>query len=128
MSGAIHARERCKNFYYLGRPPEPCSKHRSVPIRVANIIEEGKLAGPQVRMVRVAAAIEGVDTILIMPRDNSTEFQQLCDLFGVPYIIVPLTRITKEWRVGLSYCLFSPFEVLSLARLLKRERIDLIHA
>lgn len=79
-------------------------------------------------MVRVAAAIEGTETLIIMPRDNSEQFRELCDLSEVPYVTLPLTRITKEWRVALAYCVFSPFEVLRLARLLKRERINLVHA
>lgn len=98
-------------------------------IRVANVIEEGKLGGPQVRMVRVAAALVGrVDTLIVMPRTNSRPFREMCEAHGVPFRILPLTRITKEWRAALAYLFFSPWEVLRLAWLFRREGIDLVHA
>lgn len=98
-------------------------------MRIANVIEEGKLGGPQVRMVRVAAALEErVETLIVMPRANSARFREMCAANGVPYRALPLTRITKEWRAALAYVLFSPMEVLRLARLFRRERIDLVHA
>lgn len=98
-------------------------------MRIANVIEEGKLGGPQVRMVRVAAALaDRVETLIIMPRANSNPFREMCKANGVPYRAIPLTRITKEWHAALAYLLFSPWEVLRLARLFRRERIDLVHA
>jgi len=98
-------------------------------IRIANVIEEGKLAGPQVRMVRVAAALRPrAETLIVMPRANSGPFREMCEAHGVPYRALPLTRITKEWRAALAYLLFSPWEVLRLAYLFRRERINLVHA
>ena len=42
-------------------------------MKIANIIEEGKVGGPQVRMVRVAAALSGqADTTIIMPHYPSS--------------------------------------------------------
>jgi glycosyltransferase involved in cell wall biosynthesis len=98
-------------------------------IRIANVIEEGKLGGPQVRMVRVTAALaDRAETLIVMPRANSGPFREMCESRGVSYRAVPLTRITKEWRAALAYLLFSPWEVLRLARLFRRERVDLVHA
>lgn len=97
-------------------------------IRVANVIEEGKLGGPQVRMSRVAAALAGrADTLIVMPKGNSKAFREMCDEYGVPYRVVPLTRITKEWRAALAYLVFSPWEVFRLARLFRREEFDVVH-
>ncbi len=98
-------------------------------MRVANVIEEGKLGGPQVRMVRVAAALKGqADTLIVMPWDNSEPFRALCEEADVKFHAMPLTRITTEWRVALRYVLFSVWEVIQLARLLRNENIDLVHA
>jgi glycosyltransferase involved in cell wall biosynthesis len=97
-------------------------------MHVANIIEEGKLGGPQVRIAAVAAALgERVKTTVIMPVENSQLFRQRCDTLGVSYNALPLTRITKEWRVALRYVLFSFFEIISLALLFRRENFDLVH-
>lgn len=97
-------------------------------MRVANIIEEGRLGGPQVRICAVAEALKGsVETTVIMPNDNADAFQGRCDENGVSYIKLPLTRITKEWRVAFRYVFFSFFEVLWLAHALNKGAFDLVH-
>ena len=101
----------------------------SKPIRIANVIEEGKLGGPQVRMVRVAVALSArAETVIVMPQTNSRAFREMCETNGVPHHVLPITRITREWRAALAYVVFSPWELLRLARLFRRERIDLVHA
>lgn len=46
-------------------------------MRIANIVEEGKVGGPQVRIVMVAYALkERVETTVIMPVENSEVFRQ----------------------------------------------------
>ena len=97
-------------------------------MKIANFIEEGRLGGPQVRILAVASALKGkVDTTVIMPKENSEIFQQRCDACGVAYITLPISRVTKEWRVAVRYVLFSLFEVLRLAWVLKKNRFDLVH-
>jgi glycosyltransferase involved in cell wall biosynthesis len=99
-----------------------------VSLRVANIIEDGKIAGPQVRICSVAAALKGqVDTVVVMPMENSVGFQQRCEALGVSYMTLPITRMTKEWRVALRYVLFSFVEITRLAIYFRRENFELIH-
>ncbi len=103
-------------------------KGKEKPVRVANIIEEGKLGGPQTRIVMAAASLrERVETTVIMPVENSEAFRQQCDAAGVAYETLSITRITREWRVALRYLLFSVVEIVRLARLLKRSEFDLVH-
>ena len=99
-------------------------------MRIANVIEEAKLGGPQVRMVRVAAALRarGAATVIVMPRENGDAFRSRCAAAGVACESLPLSRITREWRVALRYVLLSPLEVLRLARLLRRGGYDVVHA
>ena len=98
------------------------------PIRVANIIEEGKLGGPQVRIAMVASLLKGkVETTVIMPSQNSELFRERCDELGVSYKAIFMTRITKEWRTMLGYILFSPFEVIRLVKLIHSGRYDIVH-
>lgn len=97
-------------------------------MKVANIIEEGKVGGPQVRMARVASALTPeIETIIIMPRQNSTRFRMLCDEKDVPYRVVSLTRLTKELRVALGYIMFSVAELCRLVMLFRHEQVDLVH-
>jgi glycosyltransferase involved in cell wall biosynthesis len=97
-------------------------------VRVANIIEEGKLGGPQVRMVMVAEAIRSnIETIVVMPSRNSEVFQEKCEQSRVCYKKIKLSRITKQFSDALRYLIFSFFEILALAKYFKSENIQLVH-
>ena len=97
-------------------------------MRIANIIEEGKLGGPQVRICAVAAALRGqANTTVIMPVENSEAFRLMCEASGVPYLALPITGITKEWRVAVRYVLLFVPEVLRLLQVLKKGKYDLVH-
>lgn len=97
-------------------------------IRVANIVEEGKLGGPQIRIVVAAAAMmRNVETTVIMPNENSEAFRKRCDDEGIRYKAMPISRITTEWRVALRYVFFFIIEIARIVRFLKKEKFDLIH-
>jgi glycosyltransferase involved in cell wall biosynthesis len=97
-------------------------------MRIANIIEEGKVGGPQVRIISVAAALKGsVETIVVMPSENSSDFRQRCVEAGVTYHTLSLSRITKEWKGAICYLLFSLVEIIRLVVFLKRSETDLVH-
>lgn len=97
-------------------------------MRVANIIEEGKLGGPQVRIMLVAHALDGhVDTTVILPEENSLFFRAKCKELDVPYASFHLSRITKEWKVALRYLLFSPVEIYRLVKFIKKMDFDIVH-
>ncbi len=104
------------------------SKDNTPKLRVANIIEEGKLGGPQVRIANVACALKNkVETTVVLPRANSKSFLARLDEYHIPYKTFNLSRITKELGVALRYLLFSWYEVLQLARYFRKEKFDIIH-
>ena len=95
---------------------------------VANIIEEGKIGGPQIRIIRVAKFIEKkVKKVIIKNKENSKELQQRCQSLGVPFQAIPLSRITKELRPALRYLFFTPWEIIQLIRFFRQEKFDVIH-
>ena len=99
------------------------------PIRVANIIEDGRLAGPQIRMINVASALSpNYETTIVMPERNSSEFQKRCDKYSVPYKMLPITRITIKDRIeALRYLIFFVHEIFLISRFLKKKQFDLVH-
>ena len=98
-------------------------------IKVANVVEEGKFAGPQARMTVVAQALsDRVDTLIVMPKTDSAQFQKVCSKLGVCYQTLPLTRITKDWTHAVRYVAAFPIEIFILSRLFRRARVDLVHA
>lgn len=98
-------------------------------MKVMYFIEEGKLGGPQVQMVRVAAALSGrADVEIIVPTQNSEAFRRLCGEFGVRHRKLPISRLTKEFFPLLTFLLRSPIEVARMVHLVRTTRPDLIHA
>jgi glycosyltransferase involved in cell wall biosynthesis len=97
-------------------------------IKVANIIEEGKMGGPQIRIINIACAIkDSVATTVIMPRDNSLDFIQRCVETNIHYKVLSISRLTKEFLVLLRYACLSFFEILNISYELKKNNYDLVH-
>ena len=97
-------------------------------VRVANIIEEGKLGGPQVRIANVACALKDrVETIVVMPVDNSERFRNKLLGCGISFKMINLSRITKELKVALRYVFISWFEIYQLVRFFRAQKFDVIH-
>ena len=84
-------------------------------IRVANIIEEAKVGGPQKRLLQVANLLTPFfETTVILPKENSEDLTELCKSFQINFKKFSITRITKDWMVLFKYILFSPFEIFVL--------------
>lgn len=97
-------------------------------LRVANIIEEGKLGGPQIRIARVACALKDrVHTTVVLPLENSERFRQKLDEYKVPYRAFHLSRLTREFLAAVRFVLFSALEVAWLTMYFIKERFDLVH-
>ena len=97
-------------------------------LKVANIIEDARIAGPQVRIVRVAAALANcVETTVVMPELDSQEFRSICQKNNISVMPIKLTRLSKRWTGILRYLFSFPTEVFSLAVALKRLNVDLVH-
>ena len=98
-------------------------------MRIGNIIEEGRLGGPQNRISEISKHLKdrGIDTTVIFPKQNSSLFKQKLDAYGVKYIQIKLHRITKDKKHLLAYLIFSFYETIMLYRIFRKERFDLIH-
>ena len=104
------------------------NKNFKYPIKIANIIEEGRLGGPQTRMALVASKLNKViDTTFIFPKKDSKEFQKRCDLNNIKYFLFPFTAIRRNWFTILKYVFWFPFEVFMLANYLKKNSFDIVH-
>ena len=48
-------------------------------IKLANIIEEPRIGGPQLRLLSIASALQGkIDVTIIFPINNSKNFETYC--------------------------------------------------
>tara|TARA_B110000858_G_C17800699_1_gene475075 strand:- start:1171 stop:2319 length:1149 start_codon:yes stop_codon:yes gene_type:complete len=97
-------------------------------MRIANVIEESRIGGPQIRNLQVAKALKGnIDITLVFPRKNSKVLKRQCNLLGVKYLSLSLTTIKKGLIGILLYVFFFPYEVVMLAWILKKNNFDLVH-
>jgi glycosyltransferase involved in cell wall biosynthesis len=97
-------------------------------IRIAYIFEDGKIAGPQMFILRLIPHFSnGIENIILMPTENSAEFQSRCDISGIKYKTLRLSRITKEWRVAIRYIFEFPIEIYRIINLLRINRVDILY-
>jgi glycosyltransferase involved in cell wall biosynthesis len=98
-------------------------------MKIANIIEEGRLGGPQIRIAEVARRLKehGIETTVVYPQYQSDLFTQKLDTYGIRNIRLPLHRLTKDKKHLFAYFLFFFYEIICLYLFFKRERFDIIH-
>jgi len=97
-------------------------------IKVANIIEEAKIGGPQMRIILVAKSIDQfVDTTIIMPKLDSESFRELCEYHNINYKQVKISKINSELKNIFLYIFFSFTEIFNLSNLINQEKYDLVH-
>ncbi len=105
-------------------------------LSVANVIEEGRMGGPQRRIVEVAArmnhdqasdASDTIRSIVLMPRADSTDFELLLQEKGVGFTKLPLTRLSRDLKVLCKYFFSFPYEIWRLCTTLTQHHIDVVH-
>lgn len=98
-------------------------------MRVANIVEEARVGGPQRRIAAVAAGLElgGVETVVVGPEVNSDGFRRLLSDSGVAYIALPFHGLARSLRSLAVYGLYFFPEMWKLSKVLRRGRFDLVH-
>lgn len=99
------------------------------PVRVANLIEEGRWGGPQKRITLVAGQLRqlNVETTVFLPTAESESFRQALDEVGVYWKAFSLRRLGRGWRVIFAYLFDFPREIFHLWRELKHGNYDLVH-
>ena len=97
-------------------------------IKIANLLEEAKVGGPQRRVVFAARRMKGqAETTVVTSFENSADLENLCRNAQIPIKKINITRLTKEIKPLLKYLFFSVYEVLSAARYFKNSDFDVIH-
>lgn len=98
-------------------------------MKIINIVLDGRIAGPQLRIAKVARRLkeEGVETIVIFPEKNSDKFRKLLNKYGIKYKTLKLNKLSKDpfglikWLVT-----FIP-QTIKLVKIFKRINPDVIH-
>ncbi len=104
-------------------------------IKVANIIEEGRLGGPQIRIAEVAGRMNRdqndkkikINNIIIFPFEDGELMKRRLEEKKARYLQMPLHRLSKEKIQLLKYIIFFFYEVWSLFKIFKKYKIDVVH-
>ena len=98
-------------------------------MKILNIIEEGRFGGPQKRIAEVSNRLQkyGILTIVVVPNKNSEKTLRILNELNVDFKSIRLHRLTKDLGHLFGYLIFFIPEVLSLIRIIKEERIDIVH-
>jgi len=119
------------------------STHKSLnEIRVANIIEDGRIGGPQIRITEVAKRMNRrgnnqgenkgyknhkINTIVIFPYKDGEGFKKCIEENEVNFIQLPLHRLTKVKSYLLKYLIFFAYEIYLLYQVFRKFKFDIIH-
>lgn len=97
--------------------------------KVANIILDPRFGGPQNRILQVAKKLKefGVETLVIIPEVNSETFHSKLTQNEIAVKRMQLHRLTKDRLHFFGWLFFFIPEVIALARVLKQERIEVVH-
>ncbi len=98
-------------------------------MKIANVIEEGRLGGPQIRIAEVAERLKkrDVETYVFLPENESAAFQKKLRQNGVKYVISPIHKLSRNPLGLLKYIVFFPYEIFWLYRQFIYLDIDLVH-
>jgi len=104
-------------------------KTSNMPIKVANIILDGRFGGPQNRILQVAERLKkyGIETIVIIPKKDSEFFYSKLVEKNISVKRLSLHRLTKHKPHLIKWFLFFIPELVSLYEYLKKENIRLVH-
>lgn len=98
-------------------------------IKVANVFEEGRFAGPLAWVVAVAERLQrgGIESIVIFPKKNSDFFHKKLTEKGIQTRRLSLHCLTRQ-KVGLvRYFILFIYEVISLYKMIKKEDVDIVN-
>ncbi len=98
-------------------------------LRVANIIEDARVGGPQIRMIKVAKRLKGTmyETTIVLPKEDNAQFKQMLIEENIKFKELPLHRLTKEKKHLIKFVFFFFYELYILYSYLKKEKFDIVH-
>ena len=98
-------------------------------IKVANVIEDGRIGGPHLRIINVASILNGscFQTTVVAPRVSSDEFVKKLTQKNIPYSLLRLHRLTFEKRHLVAFVFLFFSELIALSRFFRKEQFDVIH-
>ena len=99
-------------------------------MKVLNIIEESRLGGPQLRIIKVADFLfhnYDITTHILSPKRFSSDFLSLSSSFGIPHSTINLNSISRSPFLLFLFFVSFPFDLLKMLFFIKKNKFSLIH-
>ncbi len=96
--------------------------------KIANIIEEGFLGGPQKRIINTCNFLnKKFETTVILPSKNSNKFEDLLIANNIKYKLLNINKLSLNFFLFLKYILFFFIDILKIYFYLKKNNFDIVH-
>ncbi len=98
-------------------------------MKIINIVLDGRIAGPQLRIAEIAKRLkeEDIDTIVVFPEKNSDKFKKLLKEYRIEYRAIRLNKLSKNIVGFLRWKITFISQVIRLKRLIKKENPEIVH-
>jgi len=97
-------------------------------VYVVNYIEEGKLGGPQIYVLRLSAALDGdLEMDIVLPKDDSELFLEQCKRKKINCNTMSITKLTKNTYALVRYVYNFIFEINDAIRYFKKVNCDIVY-
>jgi len=96
-------------------------------IRVAFVLEDARMAGPQAYLLQLIHELNEVESIVIIPELNSEEFNKRLRNYSINTVNIKLTRPSSTFRGFFKYMCNFPVEVLRLRRTINLINADIVY-
>ena len=98
-------------------------------MKVIKIIEEGRVGGPHMDILRISPKVQrvGINVSVVLPQKNSSDFQKRLTVAGIPFYATPMTTMRKHPNTVFSYVFKFIPELFCLTRLIRQLNPDLVH-
>jgi glycosyltransferase involved in cell wall biosynthesis len=97
--------------------------------KIAFYIEDGRFSGPHKYIFEVSNELHkrGYDVLVIVSKYESEYFIKKLQQNNIPYVILPLSRLTKQMKLLARYIILFPFEVVMVRSIVKKHGIDIFN-
>jgi glycosyltransferase involved in cell wall biosynthesis len=98
-------------------------------MKVANVIEEARVAGPQLRILAVAEALRNrdIETTVIHPVHDQADFVGRLESAKIDHVAVSMQSLHSNTKAVVKYLAYFPCDIFRLWRLFRRNDFDVVH-
>ncbi len=99
-------------------------------MKIANIILEPRLGGPQLRIARVGEKLKelyDIDTLVIFPKKGSLSFTEILQKKNLEFCALNLSKLSKNPFKSFRWFVKLIPETISLKKTIQRSGVDIVH-